>query len=74
MPKRMVLESLYLPPEVLASLGKGSASRDQLLVRNRELRPAFKYNLGVGFSYRFGSIMNSIVNPRFRGLNYSINL
>jgi hypothetical protein len=29
--------------------------------------------LGVGFSYRFGSIRNSIVNPRFKGLSYSIN-
>lgn len=55
-------------------LRKGTATRDQLLVRNRELGSSFQYNLGIGFSYRFGSILNNIVNPRFRGLNYSINL
>lgn len=55
------------------ALRKGQATRDQLLVRNRELRSAYEYNMGIGFSYRFGSVQNSIVNPRFRGLNYSIN-
>jgi hypothetical protein len=56
------------------SLRKGNATRDELLVKNRELLSSFQYNLGVGFSYRFGSIMNNIVNPRFKGLSYSINL
>ncbi len=55
------------------TLRKGAATRDQLLVNNRELLSAFEYNLGLGFSYRFGSISNSIVNPRFKGLNYSVN-
>lgn len=55
------------------ALRKGQATRDQLLVRNRELRSSYRYNLGVGFSYRFGSVQNSVVNPRFRGLSYSIN-
>lgn len=55
------------------SLRKGTATRDQLLIKNRELLSGFEYNLGIGFSYRFGSILNNIVNPRFRGLNYSIN-
>ncbi|MDB5221745.1 MAG: hypothetical protein JWN83_412 [Chitinophagaceae bacterium] len=54
-------------------LRKGSFTRDELLVRNRELKSSFQYNVGMGFSYRFGSISNSIVNPRFKGLNYSIN-
>lgn len=56
------------------SLRKGNFTRDELLVRNRELKSSFRYNLGIGFSYRFGSILNNIVNPRFKGLNYSINL
>ncbi|HWJ92868.1 MAG TPA: hypothetical protein VNR87_17255 [Flavisolibacter sp.] len=55
-------------------LRKGNATRDELLVKNRELLSSFEYNLGVGFSYRFGSILNNIVNPRFKGLSYSINL
>jgi len=56
------------------NLRKGKASRDEILLRNRELESSFEYNLGIGFSYRFGSILNNIVNPRFRGLSYSINL
>lgn len=55
-------------------LRKGTATRDELLIKNRELFSSFEYNLGVGFSYRFGSILNSIVNPRFKGLSYSISL
>jgi hypothetical protein len=55
-------------------LRKGEATRDDLLTKNRELFSSFEYNLGVGFSYRFGSILNSIVNPRFKGLSYSVNL
>jgi hypothetical protein len=56
------------------NLRKGHASRDDVLKQNRELESSFQYNLGIGFSYRFGSILNNIVNPRFKGLNYSINL
>lgn len=54
-------------------LRKGAFTRDDLLTRTKELRSSFQYNLGLGFSYRFGSILNNIVNPRFKGLNYSIN-
>jgi hypothetical protein len=55
------------------ALRKGDYTRDQLLVRTRELQSSYDYGLGFGFSYRFGSIKNSIVNPRFKGLNYSVN-
>lgn len=56
------------------NLRKGNATRDELLVRTRELKSNYNYNLGIGFSYRFGSILNNFINPAFRGLNYSINL
>jgi hypothetical protein len=56
------------------SLAKGDVPIEEILLRNRQLQSSYRYNLGIGFSYRFGSVMNSIVNPRFRGLNYSINL
>jgi hypothetical protein len=56
------------------NLRKGAASRDDVLKQNRELETSFQYNLGIGFSYRFGSILNNIVNPRFKGLSYSISL
>ncbi len=52
---------------------KGNISRDDLLVRNKELLSSYQYSMGIGFSYRFGSVLNSIVNPRFKGLSYSIN-
>ncbi|HEX6334133.1 MAG TPA: DUF481 domain-containing protein [Flavisolibacter sp.] len=55
------------------TLRKGAVTRDQLLTNNRELLSSFEYNLGLGFSYRFGSVSNSIVNPRFKGLSYSVN-
>ena len=55
------------------ALRKGGASRDELLIRNKELFSSFEYNLGFGFSYRFGSISNSTVNPRFKGLSYSVS-
>lgn len=52
---------------------KGEATREQLLTNNRELLSSYEFNLGFGFSYRFGSLNNSIVNPRFKGLNYSVS-
>lgn len=55
------------------ALRKGNATRDELLVKNKELKSNYNYSLGVAFTYRFGSILNNIINPVFRGLNYSIN-
>jgi hypothetical protein len=55
------------------ALRKGNYTRDELLKQTRELKSSYNYNLGVGFSYRFGSILNNYINPAFRGLNYSIN-
>ena len=52
---------------------KGQATREELLTNNRELLSSYQYGFNVGCSYRFGSIQNSIVNPRFKGLSYSIN-
>lgn len=56
------------------NLPKGKATRGELLVQNRELLSTFNYSLGLGFSYRFGSILNNIVKPRLLGLSYSISL
>jgi hypothetical protein len=55
------------------SLPKSGASRDDVLTRRRLIASNFSYFMGVGFSYRFGSIYNSQVNPTFKGLNYSLN-
>ncbi len=55
------------------SLRKGNIDIDQLLVQNQELFTSYNMFLRAGISYRFGSTQNNVVNPIFRGLNYSIN-
>lgn len=47
------------------TLPKGDASQEDVLLRQRQLQTGFRYWGNVGFSYTFGSIYNSIVNPRF---------
>jgi hypothetical protein len=49
------------------ALVKRDVSEDEVLLRLRELRTDYRYDLSVGFSYTFGSIFNSVVNPRFGG-------
>ena len=48
------------------NLRKGSASPEEVLLRQRQLATGFSYFFGFGVSYRFGSIYNNVVNPRFR--------
>jgi hypothetical protein len=55
------------------SLPKLDASRDDLLTKRRLIATSYQYFGGVGFSYTFGSIFNSQVNPTFRGLNWGLN-
>lgn len=55
------------------SLPKEGASRDDLLTRRRLIATSYQFFGGVGFSYTFGSIYNSQVNPTFRGLNWGLN-
>lgn len=44
---------------------KGDVSDQDLLTRRRQLNSTFDFNMDFGLRYRFGSIYNSIVNPRF---------
>ncbi len=55
------------------SIPKQGASLVDLLAQRRIIASSYDYFVGVGFSYTFGSIFNSQVNPTFRGLNYSLN-
>ena len=48
------------------NLRKGGASEEEVLLRQRQLATGFQYFVGFGVTYRFGSIYNNIVNPRFR--------
>ncbi len=53
-----------LPHDQLA-LEKGTASDEEVLLQRRELETAYRYFVSVGISYSFGSMFNTIVNPRF---------
>jgi hypothetical protein len=55
------------------SLPIQGASRDDLLTKRRLIATSYQFFGGVGFSYTFGSIFNSQVNPTFRGLNWGLN-
>ena len=48
------------------SLRRGEASTEEILIRQRELATDYSYEFAFGLSYSFGSIFNSVVNPRFR--------
>jgi hypothetical protein len=48
-------------------LKKNNASTEDVLLRLRQLASGYSYFVGFGVSYRFGSIFNNVVNPRFGG-------
>ena len=55
----LVRDQLFLPA--------GTATTEEILLRQRQLQTSFNYFTSFGFSYQFGSIFNNIVNPRFGG-------
>lgn len=62
-----IQDQLYLP--------RGELTDDDVLARLRELRTSYRYFVQFGLSYSFGSIFNSVVNPRFgsgRGEGFSV--
>jgi hypothetical protein len=50
-------DQLYLP--------KGELTDQDVFIRLRQLQTSYSYFFGAGLSYTFGSIFNSVVNPRF---------
>lgn len=46
-------------------LAKGALSEADVLLERRQLGTDYSYDARIGFSYTFGSIYNSVVNPRF---------
>ncbi len=42
----------------------GDATLEEVLLRQRVLQSGYEYGASVGFSYTFGSIYSSVVNPR----------
>lgn len=54
-----IRDQIYLP--------KGEATPEEVLASMRQLATSYRYRFSVGFSYRFGSVFNNVVNPRFGG-------
>lgn len=50
------------------NLPKGSADLEDVLLRRRQLETNYEAGLSFGFSYRFGSLLNNVVNTRFGGI------
>ena len=49
------------------TLEKGDATDEEVLLRQRQLATGYRYSFSIGFSYAFGALSNSSVNPRFGG-------
>jgi hypothetical protein len=47
------------------SLPRRDATEDEVLLRQRQLATNYRYFMSVGLSYRFGSPVQNVVNPRF---------
>jgi len=47
------------------NLPAGDISLEELLLQQQQLQSGYNYFVSLGFSYQFGSIYNTIVNPRF---------
>jgi hypothetical protein len=54
-----IRDQIYLP--------RGSATNEEVLVKQRQLATSYSYSVFFGFSYSFGSIYNNVVNPRMTG-------
>lgn len=49
------------------NIAKGDISNEDLLIRKRQLDSNYSFYTSFGLRYRFGSIFNNVVNPRFDG-------
>lgn len=48
-------------------IAAGGATDEEILLRQRQLETSYRYFTSFGIEYRFGSIFNNVVNPRFGG-------
>jgi hypothetical protein len=49
------------------NLVRSGATQQEVLTRKRQIASSFNYNTSFGVNFRFGSILNNFVNPRFEG-------
>ncbi len=57
----------------LIQLSMKGATRDEVLLQQKQLDSQYCYFFGVGISYQFGSKFNNYINPAFKGLSWSLN-
>jgi len=57
----------------LIQLSKQGATRDEVLLQQKQLYSKYCYFFGVGISYQFGSKFNNYINPAFKGLSWGLN-
>ncbi len=50
------------------NLRKGDADLEEVLLRRRQLETNYEAGFSFGFRYRFGSVLNNVVNTRFGGI------
>jgi hypothetical protein len=50
------------------NLPRGNADLEDVLLRRRQLETNYEAGISFGFRYRFGSLLNNVVNPRFGGI------
>lgn len=50
-------------------LSAGKLSREEILTQQRALQTSYQYSVYVGLSYTFGSLFNSVVNPRLDSMS-----
>jgi hypothetical protein len=43
------------------------ATKEEILLQSTQLPTGYSYHINFGFTYRFGSIFNNVVNPRMGG-------
>lgn len=49
------------------TLEKGSATAEEVLLRQRQLATGYRYSFRISLTYSFGALDNATVNPRFGG-------
>lgn len=47
------------------NLAAGNLSVEEILLQQQQIKSGYNYYFHVGFSYTFGSMFNTVVNPRF---------
>ncbi len=47
------------------NLPAGNLTVEEILLQQQQIQSGYNYRFNIGFSYTFGSMFNTVVNPRF---------